>query len=208
MVDSSLIVAGISVVVTALGVYYSSKSYMVAEKIFDKGIQLDKDKILHKLSLEFVNDFFIPLSKFLIKNDYIIESTVEYECIPILLVQGNLTNSIDATFPYFYANKGDIWEAVFEGDEKEQAKEFVEILEFVEDAERFKRLIEDLRKDICKYIEENKNNVSKTLQDYLKESHKEEKLRTGIELAKKFLNYEKELPPKLDIEGMKSRLNK
>lgn len=60
----SILIGVLSIGVSLCGVYFGKKAYHVTKEIFDKGLRIDKQKVLQQISLEFVIGFFIPLSKF------------------------------------------------------------------------------------------------------------------------------------------------
>ncbi len=155
--EISAAVGCIGLLISIFGVRYSYKSYKTALDIFNKGIQLDKQKILEQVSLELVINFCIPFSKFCSATEEIWDgmnvSTGKIDKMDISYIRTCLSNkAFSVNFPYINLHKGEIWDALKECDEMPQAKDFNLLMEFLEKAKKFDRFILDIHGQIDEYM--------------------------------------------------------
>lgn len=152
--------------VSALGVWYSYKSYKTALDIFNKGIQIDKQKILEQVSLELVINFCIPFSKFCSATEEIWDgmnvSTGKIDKMDISYIRTCLSNkAFSVNFPYINLHKGEIWDALKECGEMPQAEAFNLLMEFLEKTKKFDRFILDIHGRIDGYMNPKEPDLTK-----------------------------------------------
>lgn len=190
----------------------AKKSYSVAKDIFEKGIQLDKQKVLQQVSLEFVTNFFIPLKKLetmieLIMNNSCNEKETTY-------VKGLIRDAgFPVNFPYFDSHKGEVWNSLSICKDMDQAEAFNVIMDFLEKAKAFGEILKNLNDLLKKYLnpkedDERKQRALSTLEDFfaINPSVNQEQFSQGMSMIKELLGYEKKLPKELKISQMKQSL--
>lgn len=191
----------ISVILSGFAVYYGRKAYLVAQDIFEKGISINKEKVINQLGLEFVVDMFIPLSK-------LKKSLYEYyeDDIQNVLVQELFSvlknNKLTDRFVYYESHKSEIWDSLTICANQEIA--FSEIRSFVNNVERFQNKLDGIIT-----VLDDKDNLKgeKRLKDIFGEDDKLTKkfsdLMSGLN---EVLAFEKKLPDELGILDKKNRM--
>ena len=232
----SVVIGVISIIVSVCGVYYGKQAYCVAGDIFKKGIQIDRQKVLQQISLEFVTGFFIPFSKFKIVTSPILGNSCGTQSM--LYVRGLIEdNKFSVQFPYFDAHKGDVWDSLSICKDMEQSDAFNTIMDFVEKARKFDRAITDLNDCMNDFLKkkqvEKARNYDKTItklndcmNKYLKKKQREKEslyptlkdffdeypsvnqdiFYKGMKMLEDLSEYENKLPKELEISKMKRRL--
>lgn len=198
----STVTGVISVILSGFAVYYGRKAYIVAQEIFEKGISLNKEKVVDQLGLEFVVDIFIPLSK-LIKN---IDGCLErYEGNPpvseIYTILKN--NRLPNTFIYYDSHKSEIWYSLTIC--KNQEKAFGKIRSFVYEALRFQNTLDDSISGLKRNL--NGSNKHIKLKDlYQRSSNTKKRINYLRETANKITDFESRLPKELGIAEKKRKI--
>lgn len=208
----SIVIEIIGLVIAIVGVVYGRKAYLVAKEIFERGPQIDKKKVLEQLSLEFVIDFFIPLSKFKTATQDIWEG--RYDQVSAIHVRDAIKGStFSVQFPYFDEHKGEIWDSLTTNKTDDPSEEFKKIMEFVEQARNFDRIMNDLYVRLNEYIDPEKNRkrrreTNPMLKDFIETSMSvnQEIFSTGETMIGKLCEYEDSLPQVLNIANMKKNL--
>lgn len=218
IIDHNII---INFVLSVIGVIFSILSYVVAKKIFDKGVQIDKKKVLRQISLEFVIGFFIPFSKFKSAICPILGSSTYGEKSVFYVI--NIINEykFSVQFPYFDTHIGNLWDALDADKKGENIQAFNTILNFVKDVRRFDRAITDLYDRLDAYLMDSseskessgdlKNrNFSTTLEDFFNTQGivTLDMFNKGMEMITKLSEYEKTLPKELNISEMNKVIKK
>lgn len=131
-------------------VYYGRQAYLVAQDIFKKGIDIDKDKVLEKAGMEFALDFFVPLGKLNkqikdYRNPDISEAPVSG------LYDAFKKNKLPESFRYFDTHKSEIFDAL--GRYGDQEQDFGTVNLFVGDAVRFQQTVDG----VIRVLEKNKD---------------------------------------------------
>jgi hypothetical protein len=207
-----IVIGLVGVVVAVFGVIYGRKGYRVAKEIFDKGLRIDKKKVLQQVSLEFVTGFFIPFSKFKTAAKPIQEKTSDAQ--NVLHVRNMIEeHTFSVQFPYYDVHKGDVWDSLEICKEMEQADAFNAIADFVEEARKFDRAITDLYERLNDYLSpdnalESQRRAGATLQDffYTSQSVNQEVFDKGMDMMDKLSEYENRLPKELEISEKKRQL--
>lgn len=170
---ASLLVGVISVIVASVSVYYSKKAYEVATDIFNKGIQLDKEKILKDVGLNFVTGFIKPFYQFRKSTNLIwpkIDLSKEGKSKPTTVGDeeddGSMlqlgvnyvcqllkSKEFDVNISHYEQNKGDVWNAL-EGEGKNQGEAFAAITKFEEETEVFSNSMSYMIGYLEKYLNE------------------------------------------------------
>lgn len=209
--NKDTILSVFSIIVAIWGVRYGKKAYFVAKQIFNEGIQLDKNKVLQCLSLEFVTDFFIPFAEFKTRTKDIRQLNADYSAILVTVVKDNLKFEMNpASFLYFYNNKGDVWNAVDNLKGMSQTEAFNGIMDFIDDAKLFKKYVEELRELMNGYLadKDHPENKNKTFQQFLDEKNNNRKFKDGLQLVDRLTAHEKNLPKELRISEMTQKLHR
>lgn len=132
-----------SMIVSVVGVYYGRLAYLAANKIFQKGIQLDKDNVLKQISLEFVMVFWIPFWQFEDQTQEFLDKK-RFMNKDILDVWETLNQiKFHINFPIFDKYKGELWDAVEDCDVG-QGQAYYKVLQFVSDAKEFEKFLNNL----------------------------------------------------------------
>lgn len=212
----------IGTVLSVISAVFGILSFAVAKQIFKKGINIDKNKVLRQVSLEFVTGFFIPFSKFKLATKFI-RNPSKYNEHRILYVRDVIQNNkFSVQFPYFDAHEGDLWDALDVDKGEKNLDEFNIIIGFVEDARRFDRAITDLynqlddylnppkqeKMDLSEYEKIIERRTSSSLGDFLNTQGvvNMDMFKSGFEMVDKISEYENKLPKKLKISEMKQKL--
>lgn len=166
--EINTIVGVIGVVISALGAFFGYKAYDTALDIFEKGIQINEQKILNQVSLELVMDFCIPFSKFSEATEMIWDginvSTGKIEQMEISYIRTSLNNrAFSINFPYIDLHKGEIWDALgkCEGMNMTQAEAFKLLMDFTDKARKFDRFLTDISERINYYMNPNDPKLAK-----------------------------------------------
>lgn len=208
----SILIDILGIIISLFGVYFGRKAYRVAKEIYEKGINLNKEKVLRQISLEFVTGFFIPLSKFKTATRSILVNACDDQ--RVLHVRDLIKdNQFFVLFPYFDAHKGDVWDSLSICEDMEQAKAFNTMMDFVDKARSFDRAISDLYDRLNTYLNpdkkgEDKSRAISTLKDFfdMDQSVNQETLNKGMRMIDELLQYEDKLPKELSISQMKQKL--
>ena len=208
----SILISILSLIVAIVGVYFGRKAYYVAKEIFNKGIQIDKEKVLRQTSLEFVTVFFVPFSKLraAIKP---IQSKTSVEQSVLHMSELLNENRFSVNFSYFDVHKGDVWDSLDQCKGMSQSEAFNMIMEFVENAVEFDRAVDSMRNRLNKYIycddlnERNKRATS-TMKDFfdIPRSGNKDMYDKGMKMIDELSKYESMLPDELNISKMKKEL--
>lgn len=225
---AGLIVTIIGVLVTLCGVYYGKRAYEVATDIFNKGIQLDKEKVLKETGLDFVLGFIIPFSQFrkavspiwdskssektnpkpttiddkADSTNGVLHLSVRYVCEMLK------SNEFHANTPYYKQSKGDVWNAL-EGNDDTQAAAFAAITKFEEEVEAFTKSVRFMIGYLEGYIKEEEgihanDNVEQLFANRSDSKDKFEKAEILFEEVESCIQG---LPKELNIEAIKERLS-
>lgn len=208
----SILIGILSIVVSLCGVYFGRKAYHVAKEIFEKGLRIDQQKVLQQISLEFVTGFFIPLSKFKTATKSIQGSACDIQ--RVLYVRELIKdNRFSVQFPYFDVHKGDVWDSLTICNTMEQSEAFNTIMDFVEKARNFDRVITDLSDRLNDYLntnkaEESQKRAGSTLKDFFDTcpSVNQDMFNKGLKMIDDLSQYENRLPEELRIPEMKREL--
>lgn len=215
----STLIGILGVAASCVGAYYGSKAYNVAKEIFQKGLKINAEKILSHLSLEIVMEFVKPFSEFKISTKGIWDGTLAVQNAYDVWWDLN-KYAFPVAFPYFDANKGDIWDALGDCNKAEQADAFMKIVEFIEMAKRFQGGVNNLREALRKYldkcgaeenitIEKNNNKMREaTLSDFFMDNPygNREMFDRGIRMMGEIEKCLEGLPKQLDIRKMRKEL--
>ena len=213
----NMLIGVMSLILSGFAVYYGRKAYRVAQDIFEKGIQINKKKVLDEASWEFVSDFFIPLSKlYLVTKAYfpIIEGRYCPQDNPVEDVYNELKSiKLPSRFSYWELHKRDIFDALDIDDgltygktgEQHQINAFLDIFEFVDKAlelqNKINAVIEFLKKN--KSVERDGRSKRVRLDElfnkdiYGKINYELDELFHQMETLKKYVNT---LPQELNIK--------
>lgn len=202
----------LGIAVSLWGVYFGRKAYRVAKEIFEKGLQIDKEKILRQISIEFVTGFFIPFSKFKAATKSVLENPCDTQSV--LHVRDLIKdNTFSVQFPYLDVHKGEVWDSLDICKDMEQAEAFNMIMEFVEKARSFDRAITDLHDRLNDYLnvkesEESQKRAASTLKDFFDicQIVNQDIFNRGMKMIEELSEYENKLPKELDIPEMKRKL--
>lgn len=195
----------ISMILSGFAVYYGRKAYIVAQDIFEKGINLNKERVVEELGLEFVIDIFIPLSK-LKKNIEGCYETSDSDPLVSVIYLILKNNRLPNKFVYYETHKSEIWYSLTICENQEKA--FGIIRSFVEEVIRFQNILEDSILGLSKYLDKNKS-MDLKLND-LSHSSKDAYKRVLYlqETVKKIMEYENMLPKELGITEKKNKINR
>lgn len=217
----SILISILSLIVALGGALFGGKTYYVTKEIFNKGIQLDKDKVLRQTGLEFVTVFFIPFSKLktAIKP---IQSKTSAEQKALHVSELLNENKFFVSFSYFDAHKGDVWDSLEHCKGVSQSEAFNMIMEFVEKAVEFNKEIEFMCKNLNGYLEckdlnedpgcENQNERNKRATSTMEEffdiyvGGNRDMYDRGMKMIEELSKYESMLPDVLNISEMKREL--
>ena len=208
----NILIGVVSIGVSVCGVYFGRKAYYVAKEIFDKGLSLDKKKVLQQVSLEFVTDFFIPLSRFKTATRSLLDSPCDTQ--NVLHVRDLIKdNTFFVQFPYFDVHKGDIWDSLENCKDMSQSEAFNMIMDFVEKARSFDRINADLYERLDKYLDSDnlagkQERAVSTLKDFFEtcQSVNQDMFNKGMKMIDELMQYEYKLPKELNISEMKRQL--
>ncbi len=208
----NILIEVLSIVVSLCGVYFGRKSYYVAKEIFDKGLQIDQQKVLQQISLEFVTGFFIPFLKFKTVTKSILDNPCDTQ--NVLYVRDLIKdNRFSVQFPYFDVHKGEVWDSLIICKDMNQSEAFNTIMDFVEKARRFDRAITDLSGRLNDYLNPEKEvdsqeRATSTLKDFFdtSQSVNQDMFNRGMKMIDELSQYENKLPQELDIPEMKRKL--
>lgn len=208
----NILIGVVSIGVSVCGVYFGRKAYYVAKEIFDKGLSLDKKKVLQQVSLEFVTDFFIPLSRFKTATRSLLDSPCDTQ--NVLHVRDLIKdNTFFVQFSYFDVHKGDIWDSLENCKDMSQSEAFNMIMDFVEKARSFDRINADLYERLDKYLDSDnlagkQERAVSTLKDFFEtcQSVNQDMFNKGMKMIDELMQYEYKLPKELNISEMKRQL--
>lgn len=208
----NILIGVVSIGVSVCGVYFGRKAYYVAKEIFDKGLSLDKKKVLQQVSLEFVTDFFIPFSRFKTATRSLLDSPCDMQ--NVLHVRDLIKdNTFFVQFPYFDVHKGDIWDSLENCKDMSQSEAFNMIMDFVEKARSFDRINADLYERLDKYLDSDnlagkQERAVSTLKDFFEtcQSVNQDMFNKGMKMIDELMQYEYKLPKELNISEMKRQL--
>ena len=208
----SILIGIFSIVVSLWGMYFGRKAYHVAKEIFEKGLRIDQQKVLQQISLEFVTGFFMPLSKFKTAPKSILGNLCDKQSV--LYVRGLIKdNRLSVQFPYFDVHKGEVWDSLTICNNMEQSEAFNTIMDFVEKARNFDRVITDLSDRLNDYLnpsgkEDIQRRAGSTLRDFFDTcpSVNQDMFNKGLEMIGDLSQYENRLPEELRIPEMKKEL--
>lgn len=210
--QNDYIIGILGLFISALGVYYGRKAYRTALDIFNKGIQIDENKIFSQIGLEFVLKFIVPYSQ-LKENTEDIWNREKYSSMDLITIYNKLEkNKFEAEFPYLEEHKGDLWNAL-EHRKKESdnvTESFRKILIFSESAKDLNNGILNLDKTISKYIGEKHKedpNVILTFADFSRENANGELIDRGIALMEEIDQEIASLPEELGIDDKRRNLD-
>lgn len=191
------------------GAFFGYKAYCTAKDIFKKGIQIDKDKTLQQLGLEFFINFIKSFDLFINDMSFIWESgdysqNKAWELVAVLNKNNFITD-----FSYFEKHRGEIWIALSEisgQKSKKQTEEFESICIFVEKSKKLNSGINYIRNDLQRFI--NSASIKPTditLEEYYDSLKNNEKrsFDDGIKLIKIVEKSINELPLSLKIEDIR-----
>jgi len=198
----------IGLILSAFSVYFGRKAYLVAQKIFDDGLQIKKQEVLSHVSVEFITEFINPFENFLISTKSLWENA--YDAQNVFAVRDILkNNAFSVAFPYFDVHKGDIWDSLAVCGETEQGKAFNDILRFVDKAKRFGDSVNNLYKKLDECLEDTQElSAVTTLNDLFQISKNLNKdmFERGREMIKEMEEYVSRLPEKLKITETQRKL--
>lgn len=203
-----------SVLASMAGAFFGYKAYRTAKDIFKKGIQIDKDRVLQQLGLEFFVNFIKGFDQFLLDVNFMQKRDFYFDNKVGELAQVLNKNNFTVDFSYFEKHKGEIWVALSETlneENKKQAEEFESICRFIELSRKLSNGMNYTRNDLQKYIDSNHiNSANVTLAEYydsLKSSERK-KFDEGIKLIEIVKNSIQYLPSSLKIEEIRKKDNK
>ena len=205
-------------ILSGFAVYYGRKAYCVAQDIFEKGIQINKKKVLDEVGWEFVSDFFIPLSDlYEVVTEYFPKKNGKY-CPKDNTVEAVYNEfkriKLPDRFDYWELHKRDAFDAldINEGHEnrktgeQHQDKAFFDICEFVGKALELQNRINVVVDKLKKISTTERDGGSKKVRlDELFDTM-DENGRISKELDELFnqmetlLKYENKLPKELNIK--------
>ena len=205
-------------ILSCFAVYYGRRAYCVAQDIFEKGIQINKKKVLDEVSWEFVSDFFIPLSNlYETLSEYFPKTNGKYR--PKKTAVEDVYNRLKRIklpdrFNYWELHKRDVFDAldINEGhvhrksNDQQKNKDFFDICGFVEKALELQSMING----VIRALEKNTTKVRdlSVKKEMLNEVF--DRLNTNGELSNKLddifnqmrilMEYENSLPEELNIK--------
>jgi tetratricopeptide (TPR) repeat protein len=208
----TFLIGVVSILVSFLSAYYGRKAYRVAKEIFEKGLRIDRKKVLQQISLEFVTGFFIPLANFRRVMKPVLEKSYDKE--KVLYIRGLIKdNAFSVRFPYFDVHKGEVWDSLIICEDMDQATAFNSIMDFAEKARNFDRAVTDLSESLNDYlyangVEENQRRANSCMKDFFDicQSVNRDMFNQGMRMMEELAQYEYKLPKELEISDMKRKL--
>lgn len=204
----SALVGILGLVLSAFGVYFGRKAYLVAQKIFDDGLYIKKQEVLSHVSVEFITEFIHPFEDFKISTKSLWENA--YNTQNVFAVRDILkNNAFSVTFPYFDVHKGDIWDSLEVCGEAEQGKAFNDVIKFVDKAKRFGDAVNNLYKKLDECLELNQELYANTTLNDLFQANKNvnrEMFERGREMIREMDEHVAKLPGNLKILETKRKL--
>ncbi|MDO4340839.1 MAG: hypothetical protein Q4C91_22620 [Eubacteriales bacterium] len=197
----SIVISLIGSLAAIFGAYYGRKAYRVAQDIFYKGIQMDTDKVLTQVGLEFTIVFIIPFQNFRNVTNGIWDDP-HFDKQTVLYVKGVLEKSMfEPHFSYYEQHRGEIWDAVANCTEG-QVHSFNSLRNFVEKAKTFDRGMNDLKESLDKYLGADGIPQNATMNDFFNAKTNINKgiFDRGLKLVNEIELCIKTLPAELNVE--------
>lgn len=186
----------IGLTLSFLSVIFGALAYWMTYNIFNKGLQIEEDKLWSQISLEFSVGFVHPLFNFIsrIPDTVSIPPSFSKSDIPWLYSAWFLPVNLD--FIVWEGHKGEIWSTLERANRS--CDEFERILNFIESARKLCRELPNIRIDLEKELSSNEKITEKAKGE----------LKRGIDLINTTNESISLLPPQLKIRQTMRKLFK